>query len=160
MHMEALIMINLLSAEDAFAQAVRLYNKHEFGTSIPYFLHAIRKTPKGDPFANEYIGFYGLCLMRLGNQDEGFNKCIIAAESELSNPDVYLILARAAILLSRRKMALKALSQGLAIDPQHRKLQNLRKQLGIRRNPIFGFLSRNNFLNVLLGKLSYKTMHG
>ena len=88
MHMEALIMINLLSAEDAFAQAVRLYNKHEFGTSIPYFLHAIRKTPKGDPFANEDRGFYGLCLLRLCNQDEGFNKWNSAAESELSNPDV------------------------------------------------------------------------
>ena len=149
-------MINLLSAQDAFSQAVQLYNKNEFGTSIPYFLHAIRKTPKDHPRANEYTAFYGLCLMKLGNRDEGFNKCIIAAETELNNPEVFLILARACLIMSRRKMALKAISQGLAIDTDYKKLQNLRRTLGVRREPVLGFLSRDNFMNIILGRLSYK----
>ncbi len=153
-------MINLLSAEDAFSQAVQLYNDKEFGTSIPYFLHAIRKTTKEHKRLNEYIGFYGLCLMKLGNRDEGFNKCIVAAETELNNPEVFLILARAALFMSRRKMSLKAISQGLAIDSNYKDLHNLRRQLGVRRAPAIGFLSRNNFMNILLGRLTYKTSHG
>ena len=146
-------MINLLTAEDAFFQAVQFYNKKEFGTSIPYFLHAIRKTSKEDLQYNEYMGFYGLCLMKLGNRDEGFNKCILAAETELNNPEVFVILARAALLMSRRKLALKSISQGLAIDSSYKKLHQLRNGLGVRREPIFGFLSRNNFLNIFLGRL-------
>lgn len=149
-------MINLLSAEDAFTQAVELYNKHEFGTSIPYFLHAMRNIPKGDYRANEYLCFYGLCLIRLGNRDEGFNKCIVAAEAELKNPEVFALLARAAITMSRRRIAIKAISQGLTIEPQYAKLVNLRNELGIRREPLLGFLSRNNLVNILLGKLAYK----
>lgn len=159
LHKDALIMINLLTAEDAFSQGVGLYNKKEFGTSIPYFLHALRKIPKDHRNSNEYMGFYGLCLMRLGNRDEGFNKCIVAAETELNNPEVFLTLARAALLMSRRKMALKAISQGLAIDSSYKNLHVLRRELGVRRDPTFGFLSRNNYLNIFLGRLSYKTSH-
>lgn len=152
-------MINLLTAEEAFNQAIELYNKQEYGTSIPYFLHAIRQTPKTDYRANEYIAYYGLCLIRHGNRDEGYNKCVFAANSELKNPEVFLCLARAALIVNKRKVAIKAISQGLVIDPAHIKLKFLRSNIGIRRDPFFGFLSRNNFFNVLLGKLTYKLSH-
>lgn len=159
LHRDALTMINLLSAEDAFSEAVKLYNKHDFGTSIPYFLHAMRTIPKSGFRANEYLGFYGLCLIRLGNRDEGFNKCLIAAEAELKNPEVFAILARAAITMSRRRVAIKAISQGLTIEPNYAKLRNLRNELGIRREPLVSFLPRNNALNIMLGKLMYKLSH-
>lgn len=149
-------MINLLSAEDAFSEAVKLYDNHEYGTSIPYFLHSIRKTPKKNALLNEYIAFYGLCLMHLGNRDEGLNKCLVAAETELNNAEVFYILARAAVLASRRKIALKAISQGLAIDSGHARLREVRNELGVRRNPMLAFLSRNNFINIFLGKLTYR----
>jgi len=149
-------MINNLTAEDAFTQAIQFCNKHDYGTAVPYFLHAIRETPKNDYRANEYTAFYGLSLMRLGNRDEGFNKCLVAAGSELKNPEVFLCLARASLMLNRRKVAIKAVSQGLTIDPTHVKLKFLRNNMGVRREPIFGFLSRENFINVILGKITYK----
>lgn len=148
-------MINLLSAEDAFTEALKLYTKHDFGTSVPYFLHAMRGIDKGDFRENEYLAAYGLCLIRLGNKDEGFNKCLIAAEAELKNPEVFALLARAAILMSRRRISIKAISQGLVIEPQYAKLRNLRNELGVRREPLFAFLSRDNILNVTFGKLLY-----
>ena len=155
MHKDVLTMINLLSAEDAFAEALQLYNKHDFGTSVPYFLHAMRSIDKGSFHENEYLAAYGLCLIRLGNKDEGFNKCLIAAEAELKNPEVFALLARASILMSRRRIAIKAISQGLVIEPQYAKLRNLRNELGVRREPLFGFLSRDNILNIAFGKLLY-----
>ncbi len=151
-------MLNHLPAEDAFSRAIELYNKREYGSAIPFFLHAIRGTAKNNFHSNEYMAFYGLCLMRLGNRDEGFNKCVVAAEVELNNPEVFLHLAAAAIIKQRRRMALKAISQGLAIEPGHMKLKALRKKMGIRRKPFFGFLSRDNFINVFSGKLRYKLM--
>lgn len=152
-------MLNQLSAEDAFSQAVQIYNKKEYGSAIPYFLHAIRGTAKNTFHSNEYMAFYGLCLMRLGNRDEGFNKCIVSAEAELNNPEVFLHLAKAALIMFRRKMALKAISQGLVIEPAHLRLKNLRKAMGVRHKPTFSFLSRNNIVNIYIGKLRYRLMH-
>ncbi len=151
--------LNHLTADDAFSQAIQLYTKKEYGSAIPYFLHAIRGTEKNAFHSNEYMAFYGLCLIRLGNREEGFNKCVVAAETELNNPEVFLYLAKAAILMRRRKMALRAISQGLVIEPTHMELKLLRKGMGVRRKPILGFLSRNNILNVLFGKLRYKLIH-
>jgi len=148
-------MINHLTAEEAFSQAVTLCNKHEYGTAIPYYLHAIRETHKTDFKANEYAAYYGICLIRLGNRDEGFNKCLVAAGAEFKNPEVYLCLARAALILNRRKMAIKAISQGLVIDSTHAKLKFLRSSIGERRDPLFGFLSRENLLNKILGRITY-----
>jgi len=152
-------MINHLQPQEAYEQAVSLFKKREFGSAIPYFLHAIRKTAKDSHLANEYNSYYGLCLMALGNKDEGYSKCIIAAETELNNPEVFVILAKAAMILDRRKMALTAISQGLAIDANYTQLRVLRNELGIRKAPILHFLSRNNVLNILLGKLRYKFTH-
>lgn len=152
-------MLNLLSAEDAFTEALKLYNKHDFGTSVPYFLHAMRNIPKRDYHENEYLSAYGLCLIRLGNRDEGFNKCLIAAEAELKNPEVFALLARAAITMSKRRIAIKAISQGLTVEPQYAKLINLRNELGTRREPFISFLSRDNMLNIFFGKLGYMLRH-
>ena len=152
-------MLNLLSAEDAFTEALQLYNKHDFGNSVPYFLHAMRTIEKGDYHENEYLAAYGLCLIRLGNKDEGFNKCLIAAEAELKNPEVFALLARAAIILSRRRIAIKSISQGLVLEPQYAKLRNLRNELGVRRDPLFAFLSRDNIVNIMFGKLLYMISH-
>ncbi len=151
--------LNHLTASDAFSQAAQLYTKKEYGKAIPYFLHAIRSTEKGAFHSNEYLAFYGLCLIRLGNRDEGLNKCVVAAETELNNPEVFVYLAKAAIIMFRRKMALRAISQGLVIEPTHMELKLLRRGMGVRRKPLLGFLPRNNILNILFGKLRYKLMH-
>jgi len=152
-------MLNDLSAENAFSQASQLFIKNDFGSAIPYFLHAIRGAGKNTFRSNEYMGFYGLCLMRLGNRDEGFNKCIVAAEAELNNPEVFVHLAKAANLMHRRKIALKAISQGLVIEPTHTPLRHLRKSMGIRAKPTVSFLSRDNMLNIFFGKLRYRLTH-
>ena len=149
-----------ITAEAAFSQAVQLYTKKDFGGAIPFFLHAIRNAGKKTFHTNEYMAFYGLCLIRLGNRDEGFNKCIVAAEAELNNPAVFMLLAKAAIIMRRRKMAIKAVSQGLVIEPGHRELKQLRQSMGIRHQPVIRFLSRDNVLNIVFGKLRYRIKHG
>lgn len=159
MHKDAFMTLNHLTADDAFSQATQLYTRKEYGGAIPYFLHAIRGVGNNSFHSNEYIAFYGLCLMQLGNRDEGFNKCVVAAEKELTNPEVFVYLAKAAIIMFRRKMALRAISQGLVIEPTHMELKLLRKGMGIRGKPLLGFLSRDNILNILSGKLRYKLTH-
>ncbi|VAW91036.1 hypothetical protein MNBD_GAMMA23-2574 [hydrothermal vent metagenome] len=151
--------LNHLTADDAFFQATQLYIRKEYGSAIPYFLHAIRSEGNNSFHSNEYMAFYGLCLIRLGNCDEGFNKCVVASEKELTNPEVFVYLAKAAIIMLRRKIALRAISQGLAIKPAHLELKLLRKGMGIRSKPLLGFLSRDNILNILFGKLRCKLMH-
>lgn len=144
------------SPQQAFEHALELCNKNDFGASVPFFLHAIREAARESPEFNKYLSHYGLALMYIGNRDEGINKCLIAAQSELNNPMVFYNLARAAIIVNRRKLAINAISQGMSVDPNSEELNNLRSRLGIRRQPILKFLSRNNLLNIFIGKLTYK----
>ncbi len=57
------------------------------------------------------------------------------------------------LLSGRRKEASRALLQGLQIDPQDERLHELHESLGLRRQPVLGFLGRSNPLNHLLGRL-------
>ena len=46
-----------------------------------------------------------------------------------------------------------AIAQGLALDPRNAALRALHDEIGVRKRPVFGFLSRNNPVNRTLGRL-------
>mgnify|MGYP000491219723 CR=1 FL=1 len=69
----------------------------------------------------------------------------------------YVNLARTALLADQsRHEAAEAVYQGLKIDPGHPELRELQRELGIRRPPVLGFLSRRNMLNQILGWLRHQ----
>ena len=48
---------------------------------------------------------------------------------------------------------MNAIAQGLALDPRNSALRSLQSEIGVRKRPVLGFLSRNNPVNRTLGKL-------
>ncbi len=100
-----------------------------------------------------YLG-YGIAKFK-GKRREGLALCEHAVKVEFYQPDNQLNLARTLLLNGNRKKAIEAITRGLQIDPDHSELVTLRKDLGSRRSPVFGFLGRDNFLNVLLGRMRH-----
>ncbi len=102
-----------------------------------------------------YLG-YGLA--RHGGQiKKGLRLCKHALKLEFFQPESYVNLARTAMLSKRhRYQAAKAILDGLEIDPEHPDLLELRKQLGIRRQPVVPFLPRGNVLNRILGSMRHE----
>lgn len=86
---------------------------------------------------------------------DGIKLCEHGIKKQFYEPDNYYNLARTRLLVEDRRRALQAIHRGLKVNSRHRGLLELRQELGRRRPPVLPFLSRNNPLNVLLGKMRH-----
>lgn len=103
------------------------------------------------------MSYYALCLAKVeGNFDKAISLCLIAAEKEFYNPEIYLNLGRIFLLNGQKSVAVKAFRKGLKIDNSHYAILSEMKRLGIRRRPVFSFLSRQSMVNKYLGILVEK----
>jgi len=112
-----------------------------------------------DRGVSEYVpgvaySFLGYGIARYQKQvKEGLRLCQHAVKSQFYSPDCHLNLARVQILAKNRKGAVHAIAQGLALDPRNAELRALHAEIGVRKRPVVGFLSRNHPVNRTLGKL-------
>ncbi len=98
--------------------------------------------------------FLGYGIARYQRQvKEGLRLCQHAVKSQFYHPDCHLNLARVHVLAKNRRGAVAAIAQGLALDPRNAALRALQNEIGVRKRPVVGFLSRNNPVNRTLGKL-------
>lgn len=113
-----------------------------------------------DPFILSYYG----CLDAIANKNfkEGIDSCLFAIEAlkkkvpfgeDLFFPVFYLNLGRAYLAAGKRKEALGAFSQGLAVDSHDKDLLWEVRKLGIRQKPPVPFLKRSNPINRYIGKM-------
>ncbi len=141
--------------EDDYYKGISLYHSGAYDHALPIFKRALELNSKVNPFYTLCSSYYGLTLIYSGDYDSGINQCIEASEDEISNGDVFYNLAIAARIKQDRKLSLNAIQDGLKIDRHNEKLIRLRKLVGYRRKPKIHFLSRNHFLNIIIGKLTY-----
>jgi tetratricopeptide (TPR) repeat protein len=105
-----------------------------------------------------YLG-YGIAL-REQRLEEGLKLCRHAIKIEFFQPENYLNLARTLLLATDRRGAVKAVREGLKIDPANEELLTLQKEMGKRRPPVLSFISRDHPLNRLLGSVRHKLTGG
>ena len=86
---------------------------------------------------------------------EGLKLCEHAVRIQFYEPDNHLNSARVHLLARNRRAAVEAIGRGLKLDPHHAALRGLRQEIGIRKRPVLPFLSRNNPLNRLLGRMRH-----
>lgn len=103
------------------------------------------------------MAYYALCLANIeGNYDKAISLCLMAAEKEFYNPEIYLSLGRIFLLNGQKAVAVKSFRKGLTFDSSHNILLQEVKKLGMRRKPVITFLPRQNMVNRLFGLLSYR----
>jgi tetratricopeptide (TPR) repeat protein len=100
-----------------------------------------------------YLG-YGIAL-RQQRLTEGRKLCQHAVRLEFFQAENYLNLARTELLAGSRRAAVRALEEGLKIEPDSSQLLDLQREIGRRRNPVLPFLRRDNPLNLLLGRIRH-----
>lgn len=98
-----------------------------------------------------YLG-YGIARCQ-GKVKEGLKLCQHSIKVEFYESENYLNLARTCLLDKDRGGAVRAIRKGLKVDPQNLELLALYRDLGIRQEPVLSFLSRNNLLNQILGRI-------
>lgn len=86
---------------------------------------------------------------------EALALCIKSLKSDIKNPEIYHNLAKIYLLSEEKTLAVKAVEKGLKYDPTHNELSRLQSELGTRRKPAVGFLSRGGVINKSIGRLTY-----
>ena len=100
-----------------------------------------------------YLG-YGIAL-RQQRLSEGLKLCQHAVKMEFYQAENYLNLARTHALAGHRRAAVRAVADGLKVEPDHGQLLELQHELGLRKRPVLSFLSRSNPINSLLGRIRH-----
>jgi hypothetical protein len=119
------------------------------------------RSHRADPREPRAMSWYGVTLVVVErNITLGISFCDQALRGAPDDPELLLNLARAHLALNQRVRAAKAISRGLQARPGHAALLLARDELGTRRPPVIPFLSRDNPLNRVLGRLRHRWLGG
>lgn len=101
------------------------------------------------------MSYYAICLAKVeGNFERAISLCLMAAEKEFYNPDIYLNFGKIFLMNGQKSVAIKAFKKGLKFDSTHDGILVELDRLGMRRRPVVPFLPRQNVVNKLLGMLA------
>ncbi len=99
------------------------------------------------------LSLYALCLARQGKRKEAIDMGRTALKRGGRSALCRLHMARIYLLAESRRKAVEELERGLSFAPNHPDLKRLQREIGVRQRPVIAFLSRDNPLNVKLGKV-------
>lgn len=141
-----------MEIDKVIEEGVSLARSGVYGEALKIFEEDLCFTQ--NPMAMSY---YALCLANEeNNYDKAISLCLMAAEKEFYNPEIYYNLGRIFLLNGQKSVAVKAFRKGLSFDSSHNGILSEVRKMGMRRKPPLSFLSRQNTLNKFLGLLTYR----
>lgn len=117
--------------------------------ALPFLESAYAKAPD-DPKAMSYLGLAG--AIERGQMSRGVDLCRAALQASPDDVQMYVNLAKVYLQAKHKRHAIQVIEAGLSVDPDASALWGLRRQLGIRRQPVLSFLPRRHVLNRWLGR--------
>lgn len=140
-------------AAAALEEGLRRFREGDPEGAHEKFGQAHRRAPS-DPRIQSW---YGLTLVLVEkNSILGMVLVDEAVRNPRPDPELVINQSRVAMALGQRIRAVRALERGLALYPGQPELVLARDALGRRHRPVLPFLSRNNWMNRLLGRIRYK----
>jgi hypothetical protein len=117
---------------------------------------AFERAHRRDPRDPVYMSWYGLTLVLVERNSNLGVSLLDQALRGGPSPELLLNSARAHLALNQRERAVRAVARGLELFPGDASLVAAKDALGWRAKPVVSFLSRNNPLNRLLGRLRHR----
>ncbi len=126
-------------------------------TNHPYdalkHLRQLQATYPKDAVIQSYLGL--ALVLTKADTEKGMVLCADAAEASMHRPECIANFVRVCLKTGDRERAASAMNEGLALHSDHRELNQLAWQMGIRRKPFFSFLPRSNFMNRMTGRITW-----
>ncbi len=133
-------------------EELRLQN---YSQALDHFTVLLNEADNNDPHFDRYQSYTGLCQVLLGEK-EGISLCRKSAAATTPKIENMCNLALAELQLNKRNNAINAIQKGIKLDPKNSQLKKLKSRLDTRRKPFIPFISRDNFVNVMVGKITYR----
>ena len=135
--------------QDRIAAARTFMGADKFADARQLLLNALQVKPN-DPLCRAMLAH---CTAALdSNSLESLPMCEAAAR-EVRNPEILYHLGSVHLLQENRRKAVQVFDEALVLDPRYVPILAMLEKIGRRKPPVFSFLSRDNALNVRLGKL-------
>jgi Flp pilus assembly protein TadD len=142
-----------LGARAAHEEGLAAFAARDLTNAHAAFERAHRRDPR-DP---TFMSWYGLTLVLVErNSNLGVSLVDQALRVAGPSPELLLNSARAHLALKQRERAIRAIGRGLELWPADPRLAAARDALGWRAKPVLPFLSRNNPLNRVLGRMRHR----
>jgi predicted negative regulator of RcsB-dependent stress response len=145
-------------ADVLFQKGLHFLAHHSLDQAAVCFENALtlEQQSGGEPPAKllSYCG-YTLAFARK-KWNDGLKLCKAAVEKEFFNPDLFFNLGDIYLTRGDKKNAHLAFKRGLTLAPDHPKIRSRMMEMGVRKTAVIPLLSRDNFLNKILGALFRK----
>lgn len=151
-------MVDILSdreneAEHICQQGIDLCDADNFAAAHKLFQQAYGMYPNS-PRINSWLGYTtAIVENKVGT---GMQYCKKAVESDIPDAMFFRNIGKLYLMQRNKRSAIGAFARGLQIDKGNKYILKEWKVLGFRRKPIIPFLPRENALNKLLGKWTWK----
>jgi tetratricopeptide (TPR) repeat protein len=137
-----------LTQENSYEQALPLFEMY-----LPLLSSSTEDERRLLTLASSYCG---LCVAKVKHrQTEALEYCQISINRDVTNPDHHANLALVYLERHDRRRAVKQLKAGLKLQPNNPRIHRILDEIGRRHQPVIRFLSRDNPLNVALGRMRY-----
>lgn len=141
-------------AAEVFNRAVRACREDRWREGYALLTDVARAADRGGNLPGVFYSYLGVAMARCeGRKRDGLELCRYAAQRQPKEAENHLNLAMVYLMVGRRAAAIRAVHRGLKLRPGHRRLRELHQALGMRKRPLFPFLSRASPINVLSGKV-------
>lgn len=141
------------TSEDIFKGA-QLVEEGKLDLALRHFA-ALQAHHGQNPVFSSFLGMIG--ALRDSQPFQGLEVCKKAVNMDPDEPLCYLNLARIYMAMNDRYHAVRAIHKGLRSRNKSRELlYTYYKSIGIRRQPPLKFLHRDNPVNKVLGKITFK----
>jgi len=105
----------------------------------------------------DVLSIYGYYkCVHLGEKKSGISFCERAVQRHPENPHHYLVLGMAWFAIGFPYKALDILEQGNTLSPGFEPIISAFREIERRRLPVLSFLSRDNKLNIFLGRMRHR----
>ena len=99
-----------------------------------------------------YYSYLGLAMAKCeGRKRDGMKLCRYAVDHQPMQPDNHVNLGWIYVMIGNRRSAWKCLRMAQQLVPDHERAAELHDELGLRREPVVGFLGRTNPVNRAAG---------
>lgn len=105
-----------------------------------------------------YLSYFGLCVGMMGSLGEAEKLCRRGAKLSPATPIILVNLGRILLEEGSRKDARDLFSRAYEIDNTSSAAALELSGMGVRRQPVISYLSRNHPLNYFLGKLRHRVL--
>jgi tetratricopeptide (TPR) repeat protein len=137
----------MTNAEKLYEEGMQALKRRDTAVALALFteLTELSRTPLN-------CSILGYCLaLQKAEFKKGISLCKEAIKREPKGASHFLYLGRIHLLSGHKKDAVRIFRMGLRLG-KNAELEAELERLGTRKNPVFPFLARENFINRFLGK--------